>query len=33
MSLIGFEKLDFNMAEIVLNNSCPLDCDYCFMHN
>lgn len=33
MSLQGFKKFNFNFAEIILNNSCPLDCSYCFLHN
>lgn len=31
--LIGFENFSFNLVEVVLNNSCPLDCSYCFMEN
>ena len=31
--LIGFENFSFNLVEIVLNNSCPLDCSYCFLEN
>ena len=33
MQLIGFENFDFNLVEIVINNSCPLDCKYCFLQN
>lgn len=29
----NFEGFDFNLVEVVLNNSCPLDCSYCFMEN
>ena len=31
--LIGFENFSFNLVEVVLNNSCPLDCKYCFLEN
>ena len=33
MQLINFENFDFNLVEIVINNSCPLDCKYCFLQN
>lgn len=29
----GIENFPFNLIEVVLNNSCPLDCNYCFLHN
>ena len=29
----NFNDFDFNLVEIVLNNSCPLDCSYCFLEN
>lgn len=33
MELINFEKFEFNFVEVILNNSCPLDCSYCFLQN
>lgn len=30
---INFEGFNFNLVEVVLNNSCPLDCSYCFLEN
>ena len=33
MTYINLKNFDFNLVEIILNNSCPLDCDYCFLHN
>jgi sulfatase maturation enzyme AslB (radical SAM superfamily) len=29
----GFKNFEFNLVEVVLNNSCPLDCSYCFLEN
>lgn len=29
----NFDGFNFNLVEIVLNNSCPLDCSYCFLEN
>ena len=29
----NLEHFDFNLVEVVLNNSCPLNCNYCFLHN
>lgn len=33
VQLINFENFSFNLVEVVLNNSCPLDCKYCFLQN
>lgn len=33
MELVGFEHFNFNFFEVILNNSCPLDCSYCFLQN
>lgn len=29
----NFQGFNFNLVEVVLNNSCPLDCSYCFLEN
>lgn len=33
MELVNFENFKCNFCEIVINNSCPLDCQYCFLQN
>lgn len=33
MILENFEHFNFNFLEIIINNSCPLDCSYCFLQN
>lgn len=33
MRIENFENFDFNLVEVIMNNSCPLDCSYCFLEN
>ena len=33
MRIENFENFDFNLVEVIINNSCPLDCSYCFLEN
>ena len=33
MQIKGFEHFKLNFVELIVNNSCPLNCTYCFLQN